>query len=340
VDGVAKKSGGVRAVAFSMMRLIPVTWLLATSILAAKSPESKFATVNGARLEYLDWGGEGPVLLFLAGLGGTAHIFNDLAPDLISNYHCIGLTRRGFGQSEQTPGGYELDSLVLDIALFARSLGLRDLTLVGHSYGGTEAVRASELHPELIRRVILLDTAYDPIPSAAPPAESKLFAAVTRMTQAERMSSLDSYRTYEKRLLGGMWSDALEADLRETIIVGKDGSIGDRTPGRVSRAIVGERAQGKWNITKIPGPALLIFAQHSWTDLLPGLELDEATTAQITKAGAMLEAARRSQIEAFRRDSPLARIVELEHTDHHCFIQRRERVADEMRKFLAESERR
>ena len=109
-----------------------------------------------------------------------------------------------------------------------------------------------------------------------------------------------------------------------------------RTPGWISSAIAGERGKGKWP-TKIPAPALLIFAQHSWMDLLPGLYLDEATRAEITKAGAELQAGRRSQIEAFRRDSPRAKIVELEHTDHHCFIQRKERVVEEMQKFLADS---
>jgi hypothetical protein len=149
------------------------------------------------------------------------------------------------------------------------------------------------------------------------------------------MSSLASYREYTKRLIG-VWSDALEADMRETVIVASDGSIKDRTPGRISAAIASERAQGKWP-TKIPCPALLIFAQHSWADLLPGLRLDDGAKKEITKAGAELQAARRSQIEAFRRDSPLGKIVELEHTDHHCFIQRRERVVEEMRKFLAGS---
>jgi pimeloyl-ACP methyl ester carboxylesterase len=132
-----------------------------------QKPASRFVAINGARLEYLDWGGDGAPLVFLAGLGGTAYVFNDLAPEFISNYHCFGLTRRSFGKSEQTKDGYELDNLALDLVAFGRSLGLKNFTLVGHSYGGTEAIRASELHPELIRRVILLDTAYDPIPSAA-----------------------------------------------------------------------------------------------------------------------------------------------------------------------------
>jgi pimeloyl-ACP methyl ester carboxylesterase len=276
-------------------------------------------------------------MLFLAGLGGTAHIFNDLAPEFRSSFHCYGLTRRGFGKSEQTANGYELDNLAQDIVAFGHSLGLRDITLAGHSYGGTEAIRAAELYPALIRRVVLLDTAYDPIPNAVPPAEDKLFAALTRMTSAERLSSLDSDRSYEKRLMRNSWSDAAESDLRETVIVNSDGSVRDRTPFRIYQAIVSERAKGKWRITKIPGPALLVFAHNPWTDLLAGLSLDEATTAEIAKAGAELEAARRSQIEAFRRDSPLAKIVQLEHTDHHCFIQKRERVVEEMRRFFADN---
>jgi pimeloyl-ACP methyl ester carboxylesterase len=303
---------------------------------AEKTPVSKFVTVNGARLEYLDWGGEGPPLLFLAGLGGTAHVFSDLAPQFLASHRCIGLTRRGFGQSQQTAGGYKLNNLVEDIVAFGRRAELQDITLVGHSYGGVEAVRAAELHPELIRRVVLLETAYDPIPSAAPPAEAKLFAAFTGMTPSDQLSSLDSFRKYEQLLMRA-WSPAAESDLLETIIVNSDGTIRGRTPGWISSAIVSERAQGKWRATKIPGPALLIFAQHSWADLLPGLHLDNATTAEIIKAGAELQAARRSQIDAFRRDSPLARIVELENTEHHCFIQRPERVVQEMRKFLADT---
>jgi hypothetical protein len=131
------------------------------------------------------------------------------------------------------------------------------------------------------------------------------------------------------------WSDTAESNMRETVVVNSDGSVRDLTPGRIPGAIASERARGKWHITKIHGPALLIFAHNPWTDLLTGLHLDRATTAEIRKAGAELEAARRSQIDAFRRDSPLARVVELQDTIHQCFIQRRERVVEEMRAFFA-----
>jgi len=303
---------------------------------ATKPPASKFQTVNGARLEYLDWGGSGPPLLFLAGLGSTAHIFEDLALEFKSNHRCLALTRRGFGKSEQTAEGYDLESLARDIFAFATQLGLGDVTLVGHSYGGTEAIRAAQLFPQLFRRVILLDTANDTIPPDAPAAEAELFAAFTGMSNSDRLSSLENDRAWEKRLLGNVWSNAAESDLQETVVIANDGSVKGRTPGRISAAIVSERAKGKWHITNIPVPAILIFAHNPWTEMLAGLSLDAPQIAEITSAWDELDAARRSQIEAFRRDSPGATIVEMEHTVHHCFIQRKQRVVEEMRRFLAD----
>ena len=78
--------------------LFRFSYALATlAVLAAHAstpPPSEFATVNGARLEYLDWGGSGSPLWFLAGLGSTAHIFEDLAPEfnrIIDVWHlCAG----------------------------------------------------------------------------------------------------------------------------------------------------------------------------------------------------------------------------------------------------------
>ena len=69
------------------------------------SPHSvQFIKVEGeVRLEVLDWGGAGRPLVLLAGLGNTAHIFDNFAPKLVSAYHVYGITRRGFGTSSGPP---------------------------------------------------------------------------------------------------------------------------------------------------------------------------------------------------------------------------------------------
>ena len=57
---------------------------------------TRFVTVeDGVQLEVLDWGGSGPALVLLAGLGGTAHHFDDIAPTLTARYRVVDVTRRG-----------------------------------------------------------------------------------------------------------------------------------------------------------------------------------------------------------------------------------------------------
>jgi alpha-beta hydrolase superfamily lysophospholipase len=68
---------------------------------------TKFITVDdGVQLEVLDWGGSGPALVLLAGLGSTAHHYDDFAPALTARYRVVGVTRRGHRGSSAAPGGY------------------------------------------------------------------------------------------------------------------------------------------------------------------------------------------------------------------------------------------
>src|SRR5262249_49884792 len=76
----------------------------------------RFVTVGDTvRLEVLDWGGSGKPLVMLAGLGDTAHLFDDFAPKLTSQYHVYGITRRGFGDSSKPTSGYTAEQLGDDV---------------------------------------------------------------------------------------------------------------------------------------------------------------------------------------------------------------------------------
>src|SRR5258707_434545 len=68
------------------------------------------------RLEVLDFGGRGPALVFLAGFGNTAHVFDGFAPQFTNRYHVFAITRRGFGASSRPDTGYDTGTLAHDIA--------------------------------------------------------------------------------------------------------------------------------------------------------------------------------------------------------------------------------
>ena len=75
-----------------------------------------YVTVDrNVKLEVLDWGGSGRPVVMLAGLGQTAHAFDDFVPKLTATYHVYGVTRRGFGTSSVPETGYSADRLGDDV---------------------------------------------------------------------------------------------------------------------------------------------------------------------------------------------------------------------------------
>src|SRR4051812_17908904 len=90
----------------------PVSAPVVSSTAAAPLHQVKRVKVaEGVELEVLDFGGRGPALVFLAGLGNTGHVFDTFAPEFVANHHVYAVTRRGFGSSNWPEGGYDTATL-------------------------------------------------------------------------------------------------------------------------------------------------------------------------------------------------------------------------------------
>ena len=140
---------------------------LATGLLAASPalPQAvgrdAFARLPGVTLHYVDWGGTGPVMLFLTGLGDSAHAFDSLATQFTDRARVLGLTRRGQGQSDAPVSGYEPATLAGDIRAFLDSLAIEKATLVGFSAAGIEMTPFAGTYPERVDKLVYLDAAND-----------------------------------------------------------------------------------------------------------------------------------------------------------------------------------
>lgn len=100
-------------------------------------------TSTGARLHYIDTGGDKPIVLVCHGLVGTAALdMGNIIDWLKDEYRVIGLTFRGYGYSEPKPrtfppAFYDIDAK--DLVAFVEALELPRCHLIGYSDGG-EAV--------------------------------------------------------------------------------------------------------------------------------------------------------------------------------------------------------
>jgi non-heme chloroperoxidase len=150
--------------------LIALTALSTIALHAQESPDDssprvQFVTVDkDVKLEVLDWGGTGRPLVFLAGLGDTAHAFGKFAPQFTANYHAYGITRRGFGASSHPDplisSNYSADRLGDDVLAVIDVLKLNRPVLVGHSIAGEELSSIGSRHPEKVSGLIYLEAAY------------------------------------------------------------------------------------------------------------------------------------------------------------------------------------
>jgi pimeloyl-ACP methyl ester carboxylesterase len=139
--------------------LIAVALTLLSTVLQAQQPADRFATVNGLRIHYLEWGtSDKPPLIMLHGIGRIAHTFDHIAPHFASRYHVMAVDMRGHGDSDWDPkGAYLVEDYVKDIEGLAQQLRLRNIVIWGNSTGGRVAQVFAGLHPDLVAAVISED---------------------------------------------------------------------------------------------------------------------------------------------------------------------------------------
>jgi pimeloyl-ACP methyl ester carboxylesterase len=124
----------------------------------------QFVTVEkGVRLEVLDWGGSGRPLIFLAGLGATAHDFDQFALRFTAHHHVYGITRRGFGASSRpklTAANYAATRLGDDVLAVMDALKIARPVLAGHSIAGSELSAIGTRYPDKVAGLIYMDAGY------------------------------------------------------------------------------------------------------------------------------------------------------------------------------------
>ena len=111
----------------------------------------------GVELEVIDWGGSGPPMVLLTGLGDNAHVYDQFAFQFTDDFRVIGITRRGFLPSSQPRDGYDVPTRAADDIAVLDAMGIEKAVFVGHSLAGSELSRLGSDYPDRVEKLVYLD---------------------------------------------------------------------------------------------------------------------------------------------------------------------------------------
>jgi len=297
------------------------------------SHTSGFVTAaGGVRLHYLDFGGSGKTLLFLAGAGNSAHIFDTFAPRFTDQYHVLALTRRGFGESSQPASSYDQDTLTEDIRQFMDSLGIAKANIAGHSIAGVEMTRFAVTYPDKVEKLVYLDAAFD----WATQSENTNLPEIPAQPQpaASDIESLAALAKWQAWIQGVPTYP--EADIWASMVFDRRGRLDKSvTPEAVFTAFGTAMAAVHPEYDKVQAPCLALYTMtDSAAGMFPWLTPDSADWQKANTFMAAIQPSMAAIRENFHSKAPNAIVKEI-HSVHYLFLAEPDTVENEMRAFLA-----
>ncbi|AXE76384.1 alpha/beta fold hydrolase [Streptomyces atratus] len=104
---------------------------------------------------------EAPPLVLIHGSGASGSSWGPVVPALASRYHVIRIDLPGHGQSAPAPS-YDVPEQAASLAAALDELGLRPVTVAGHSSGGYIATALAEQRPDLVGSLALISSGPSP----------------------------------------------------------------------------------------------------------------------------------------------------------------------------------
>lgn len=328
------------------------------------------AVAEGVRLEVLDWGGTGRPLIFLSGLGNTAHIWDNFAPKFTDKHHVYAVTRRGFGRSTQASTGYTPERLADDILAVMDQLKIEKPVLIGHSIAGEELSFIGTRHPERVSALIYLDAAYTyafydatgDYQSSLTDLRQKVNALAVKPEDTKLMDQVkDVLPAFEGNLNRKVNSEENPLPMPYSPPSAADKASFAAMMKRMTVALGGAPPEAEVRESFLPGPDDSVGARNASPEAggavsknyqrfttpipLPILAIMgypqnkgsdfHAETPKDRAAAAAADANQARQVDAFERGQPTAHVVRIADANHYIFISNETQVLLEMGRFLA-----
>lgn len=184
------------AILISLIAAAGVTPAVAAAPAAAFGPaRSGYAAVDGLKMYYEVYGTTTtatPLVLLHGGLGAI-EMYAAILPALSANRQVIAADLQGHGRTADIDRPLSYEAMADDVAGIIKSLGYAKADVMGYSLGGEVALQTAIRHPDAVRKLVLVSTAFrqDGWYTEILAAEAQMNAAV-----AEQMKASPVYQLY------------------------------------------------------------------------------------------------------------------------------------------------
>ena len=183
-------------------------------------PRDEFVEANGLRFHYREWGDTRTrhAVVLLHGYAETSEAWSDTAQDLAREFRVIAIDQRGHGQTDRaTDRDYTRASQMEDLEAIIESLGLRSVTLIGHSMGGANAICYAAEHPEMVTALVVIETAPEVLRSGIETIRRLLATGASFASLEDAIEAFREFFPYAT-------TEQIERRVRASLTVNDDGA--------------------------------------------------------------------------------------------------------------------
>lgn len=234
---------------------------------AQPEPSAQFATLDGVRIHYTNYGAGEKALLFVHGWSSDETVWKKQASELAATMRVITVDLPGHGQSDQPEIDYTMDYYARALDAVLRDAGVKKAVLAGHSNGTPVVRQFYRRYPQEVSGLIVVDGSLRPMGTVE---EMQKFIAPLRGSE---------YAENAGKFIDGITApmkDPAERTALKTMML--------RTPQRVALSEFEAAIDPAiWKPDKIEVPTLVVLAKSPfWTaeyekfvrDLVPQLQYE------------------------------------------------------------------
>lgn len=174
----------------------------------AKPPKAHAFTRGAVAIRAWEWAGDPPATLLLHGIGNYARYWDFFADAVDGRLRLIATDARGHGESGRPAEGYTPDEFVADAVAVLDALAIERAVLVGHSMGGTHAIRLAAAYPDRVEKLVVVDAGPESL------AEGAERARRLSLERPERFEYADDALAYLRRTSPGYSEDVYANRMR------------------------------------------------------------------------------------------------------------------------------